>query len=67
VTTRLQTGLAAAVRVETDGECRLEVSLPGRERARALTVDATRTPYVRVSVVGEDLDVAATETPPYYA
>lgn len=67
VTTRLQTGLAAAVRLEAAAACRLEVSLPGRGLSHQLAVDATRTPYVQVSVVGDDVQVHAAEQPPYYA
>lgn len=65
--TRTQTGLLAAFDVDAGTASTVEVSLPARGIAGELTVDATRTPFVRVSVVGDAVDLSATDVPPYYA
>jgi hypothetical protein len=67
VTTRLQTGLAAAVLVDTSDPSNLVVELPNRGLSRAIDVDGSSTPYVRVSIVDGDVDVAPTDQAPYYA
>ena len=67
VTTRTQTGLAAAVRVQTADSCRLEVALPGRGVSGQLDLDAAHTPYVRVSLVNDEVDLVSTDQAPYYA
>jgi len=67
VTTRMQTGLAAAVLVDTSDTSNLEVELPSRGLSRAVDIDANSTPYVRVSIVDGDVDVAPTDQAPYYA
>lgn len=75
VTTRMQTGLAAAVHVDTEdkadadaaGTCRLEVQLPDRGMSRAVDIDPSRTPFVRVSVINGEVAVSTTDQAPYYA
>ncbi|MEP6760363.1 MAG: hypothetical protein ABJA93_03255 [Sporichthyaceae bacterium] len=67
VTTRLQTGLAAAVPVQTSDASSLEVTLPDRGLTRAIDLDGSRTPFVRASIVDGDLDVSTTDQAPYYA
>ena len=67
VTTRMQTGLAAAVLVDTSDSSNLEVELPNRGLSRAVDIDGSSTPYVRVSVVDGDVAVTTTDQAPYYA
>lgn len=67
VTTRMQTGLAAAVRADAADAVHLEVQLPDRGLSRALDLDGSQTPFVRVSLVDGDLAVATTDQAPYYA
>ena len=67
VTTRLQTGLAAAVPVDASDASSLEVALPDRGLSRSIDLDGTKTPFVRVSIVDGDVAVATTDQAPYYA
>jgi hypothetical protein len=67
VTTRMQTGLAAAVLVDSSDASSLEVELPTRGLSRAIDIDASSTPYVRVSIVDGDVAVSGTDQAPYYA
>ena len=67
VTTRMQTGLAAAVQVEASDTSSLEVELPDRGLFAATDIDGSSTPYVRVSIVDGDVAVSATDQAPYYA
>lgn len=67
VTTRMQTGLAAAVPVEASGASSLEVTLPDRGLTRAVELDGSLTPYVRVSIIDGDVAVSTTDQAPYYA
>lgn len=67
VTTRMQTGLAAAVLVDTSDSSNLEVELPNRGLSRAIDIDGSSTPYVRVSIIDGDVAVAPTDQAPYYA
>ena len=62
VRTRPQLGLALAREVEVPhGPLALQVAVPSRGLARALTVEAERTPFVGVSVDGDGaLSVVAT-------
>lgn len=62
VRTRMQVGLAAIHEVDVpDGPVAVEVALPGRRRTRTLMVDASRVPYLGVSVA-PDGDVAFEST-----
>lgn len=65
--TRTQTGLLATVDVQVGDASSVLVTLPNRAIAGELTVDATKTPFLRVSVVGDTVDFTATDVPPYYA
>lgn len=67
VTTRLQTGLAAAVPLDIPDAGKLEVTLPDRGLTRAIVLDGSRTPFVRASIVDGDLAVSTTDQAPYYA
>lgn len=67
VTTRMQTGLAAAVQVEASDASSLEVELPDRGLSRAIDIDGSSTPYARVSIVDGDVAVSTTDQAPYYA
>ena len=67
VTTRMQTGLAAAVPVDAADASRLEVALPDRGLSRTIDLDGSATPFVRVSIVDGDVAVATTDQAPYYA
>ena len=67
VTTRMQTGLAAAVQVEASDASSLEVELPERGLSRAIYIDGSSTPYARVSLVDGDVAVTTTDQAPYYA
>ena len=67
VTTRMQTGLAAAVRADAADTVHLEVQLPDRGLSRELDLDGSQTPFVRVSLIDGDLAVAPTDQAPYYA
>lgn len=67
LSTRLQTGLATTVDVSLDAPGVLRVELPGRGIGGDITVDPTATPYVRASVVGDEVELTATESPPFYA
>jgi len=67
VTTRMQTGLAAAVRADAADTVHFEVQLPDRGLSRELDLDGSQTPFVRVSLVDGDLAVATTDEAPYYA
>jgi hypothetical protein len=76
VTTRMQTGLATTVDVpvaETTGSTVpaggnvVRVSLPDRGIEGDLTVDAAATPYVRISINGDRVELTATDSPPFYA
>jgi hypothetical protein len=67
VTTRMQTGLAAAVQVEASDASSLEVQLPDRGLSRTVDIDGSSTPYARVSIVDGDVAVSTTDQAPYYA
>ena len=68
VTTRMQTGLAAAVQVDAAADtCQIEVQLPDRGLSRTVELDGSQTPFVRVSLVDGDVDVSPTDQAPYYA
>ena len=67
VTTRMQTGLAAAVQVEASDTSSLEVELPDRGLSRTIDIDGSSTPYARVSIVDGDVAVSTTDQAPYYA
>ena len=63
----MQTGLAAAVLVDTSEASSLQVELPNRGLSGAIDIDGGSTPYVRVSIVDGDVAVSATDQAPYYA
>jgi hypothetical protein len=67
LTTRMQTGLAAAVQVDASDASSLEVALPDRGLSRTIDLDGSATPFVRVAIVDGDLAVTATGEAPYYA
>lgn len=76
VTTRMQTGLATTVDVPVPetaestapaGGSVVRVSLPERGIEGDLTIDAATTPYVRISVLGDKVELTATDSPPFYA
>jgi hypothetical protein len=67
VTTRMQTGLAAAVQVDAADTCQIEVQLPDRGLSRTVELDGSQTPFVRVSLVDGDVAVSPTDQAPYYA
>ena len=67
VTTRMQTGLAAAALVDASDASSLEVELPERGLSRAVDLDSSSTPYVRVWIVDGDVGVSTTDQAPYYA
>ncbi len=67
VTTRMQTGLAAAVQVDAADTCQIEVQLPDRGLSRTVELDGSQTPFVRVSMVDGDVAVLPTDQAPYYA
>ena len=67
VTTRMQTGLAAAVQVDASDASSLEVQLPDRGLSRTIDIDSNSTPYARVSIVDGDVAVSTTDQAPYYA
>ena len=67
VTTRMQTGLAAAVQVEASDASSLEVALPDRGLSRIIDIDGSSTPYARVSIIDGDVAVSTTAEAPYYA
>lgn len=67
VTTRMQTGLAAAVQIDAADTISLEVALPARGLSRTIDLDGERTPFVRVSLIDGDVAVITTDQAPYYA
>jgi hypothetical protein len=67
VTTRMQTGLAAAVQVDASDSSSIEVALPDRGVSRTIDIDGSSTPYARVSIVDGEVAVSTTDQAPYYA
>jgi hypothetical protein len=67
VTTRMQTGLAAAVLVDASDASSLEVELPDRGLSVTTDIDGSSTPYARVSIVNGEVAVSTTDQAPYYA
>jgi hypothetical protein len=67
LTTQTQTGLAGVARVKAAGQARLEISLPARGLTQVVQLNAAITPYVRVSIVGDRIELISTDQAPYYA
>ena len=59
--------MVAAVPVEASHASSLEVTLPDRGLTRAVELDGSLTPYVRVSIIDGDVAVSTTDQAPYYA
>jgi len=68
VSTMTQVGLASLASAETDrDQSRVAVSLPERGIEAAADLDLRQGPNVRVSLVGDQLDIRAGDLPLHYA